>query len=148
MTLSEELARINTIFIDTAPIIYFIEAHPQFGPITKEVVSTFQAGDLNAFSSVITLTEVLSKPIKKGDEKLARKFAEFLKHGKNLHMIEISEGIAETAGRLRGRYSFLRTIDAIQISAALDVGADAFLTNDKKLKQIKEINVLVLVDYL
>lgn len=148
MTLSDEIARINTIFIDTAPVIYFIEAHPQFGPLTKEVVAYFQSGNLRAFSSVMTLTEVLSKPIENRDEKLARKFAEFLKHGKNLTMIEISENIAESAGKLRGRYPFLRTVDAIQISAAIDVGADAFFTNDKRLKQIKEIKVLVLAAYL
>jgi len=41
---------------------------------------------MNAFSSVITLTEVLPKPIENGDEKLARKFAEFLKHGKNISL--------------------------------------------------------------
>lgn len=63
-------------------------------------------------------------------------------------MIEISEKIAESAGKLRGRYLFLKSIDAIQISAAVDVGADAFLTNDIKLKQIKEIKILVLKDYL
>jgi len=50
--------------------------------------------------------------------------------------------IAERAGKLRGQYSYLRAIDAIQISVAIDVGADAFLTNDKKLKQIREINVI------
>ena len=72
MTLSEELNQINSIFIDTAPIIYYIEAHPQFGPLIKEVVSTFQSGDLNAYSAVITLAEVLAKPIEKGDEKLAK----------------------------------------------------------------------------
>ena len=148
MSFSEELTNINTIFIDTAPVIYYIEAHPQFGPLAKEVVISFQSGNMNAFSSVITLTEVLSKPIENGDERLARKFAEFLKHGKNLNMIEISEVIAEAAGGLRGRYTFLKAIDAIQISAALDVGADVFLTNDKKLKQIKEIKILVLADYL
>jgi predicted nucleic acid-binding protein len=148
MSFSEELTNINTIFIDTAPVIYYIEAHPQFGPLAKEVVISFQSGNMNAFSSVITLTEVLPKPIENGDERLARKFAEFLKHGKNLNMIEISEVIAEAAGGLRGRYTFLKAIDAIQISAALDVGADVFLTNDKKLKQIKEIKILVLADYL
>lgn len=148
MTISDELKQINTIFIDTAPFIYYIEAHPQFGPLAKEVVNSFQSERLNAFSSVITLTEVLSKPVEAGDEKLARKFAEFLKYGRNLSLIEISVGIAERAGRLRGQYSDLRTIDAIQISAAIDVGADAFLTNDKKLNQIKEIKVLVLKDYL
>lgn len=148
MTLLEELARINSIFIDTAPIIYFIEAHPEFGPLTKEVVTAFQEGNLTAHSSVITLTEVLPKPIESGDEKLAKKFADFLKHGKQLTMIEISEGIAESAGKLRGRYPVLKTVDALQIAAALEIGSEAFLTNDVKLKQIADIKVLVLKDYL
>jgi predicted nucleic acid-binding protein len=148
VTLSEELAQISSIFIDTAPVIYYIEAHPEFGPLAKEVITAFQSGNLTAYSSVLTLTEVLPKPIENGDEKLARKFAEFLKHGKHLTMIEISEGIAESAGKLRGCYPFLKTVDAIQLSATLDIGADAFLTNDVKLKQIKELKVLVLRDYL
>ena len=78
MNLSEELNRLNTLFIDTAPVIYFIEAHPQFGPLAKEVVNTFQSGSLSAFSSVITLTEVLSKPSEAGDETLKRGIAERL----------------------------------------------------------------------
>ena len=148
MSLSDDIAQINTIFIDTAPIIYYIEAHPQFGPLVKNIIDDLQAGKLIAFSSVVTLTEVLPKPIEAGDEKLARRFAEFLKFGRNINLIEISERIADKAGRLRGKYSSLRTIDAIQISAALDIDADVFLTNDATLKKIKEINVLVLKDYL
>jgi predicted nucleic acid-binding protein len=133
VTLSEELIQIKSIFIDTAPIVYYMEAHPQFGPLAREVVTAFQSGDLNAFSSVITLAEVLPKPVERGDEKLARQFAEFLKHGRNLTLIEISEGTAEAAGHLRGHYSFLKTVDAIQLAAAIEVGAEAFLTNDAKL---------------
>jgi predicted nucleic acid-binding protein len=148
MSLADEFEQINAIFIDTAPIIYYIEAHPQFGPLAKEVVNIFQSGRLNAFASVITLTEVLSKPVEVGDERLARKFSDFLKYGRNLNLVEISAGMAENAGRLRGKYSNLRTVDAIQISVAIDVGADIFLSNDKKLKQIREIRVLVLRDYL
>lgn len=148
MTLTDELSQIYTIFIDTAPIIYYIEAHPQFGPLSKEVVNFFQSERLSAFSSVITLAEVLPKPIKAGDEKLAMKFADFLKNGKNLSMIEISSSVAEKAGRMRGQYPDLRAIDALQLSAAIEIGVDAFITNDKKLKQIKEMNVLVLKDYL
>lgn len=148
MTLSEEFGQLNTIFIDTAPVIYYIEANYQFGPLAKKVVDSFQFGNLSAFSSVITLAEVLPKPIEVGDERLAMKFAEFLKHGKNLTLIEITESIAERAGRLRVKYSALRLIDTIQISAAIDAGADAFITNDKKLKQIKEIKIMVLSDYL
>lgn len=148
MTLSEELIRIKSIFIDTAPIIYYIEAHPQFGPLAKEVVNVFQSGGLNAFCSVITLAEVLPKPVEKGDEKLVKKFAEFLKHGRNLTMIDISGGTGEAAGKLRGRYAFLKTVDAIQLATALDVRAEAFLTNDIKLRHFNELNVLILKDYL
>jgi len=148
MNLSNELSQINTVFIDTAPIIYYIEAHPEFGPLAQEIVSAFQSGDINAFSSVITLTEVLPKPIGGGDEKLARRFAEFLKRAENLTMVEISESIAESAGKLKGLHPFLKTVDAIQIAASLDVGANAFITNDKKLRQIKEIKALILADYL
>jgi predicted nucleic acid-binding protein len=147
VTLSEELSLINSIFIDTAPVIYYIEAHPQFGPLVKEVVNAFQSRNLSAYSSVITLVEVLPKPTESGDERLTRKFAEFLKHGRNLIMIEISERIAEAAGKLRGRYSFLKTVDAIQLAAALDLGAEAFLTNDERLGKFKELKVLVLKDY-
>ena len=49
MTLSDELDQIQTVFIDTAPIIYYIEAHPRFGPLAKEIVSSFQSGKLIAF---------------------------------------------------------------------------------------------------
>lgn len=148
MTISGEFSQISTVFIDTAPIIYYIEAHPVFGPLCKQVVNAFQEGNKRAFSSVITLTEVLPKPIESSDEKLARKFADFLKRGKNLTMVEISESIAESAGKLRGHYPFLKTVDAIQVATSLDVGADAFITNDKKLRQITEIKVVILADYL
>jgi len=60
----------------------------------------------------------------------------------------ISDAIAETAGNLRGHYSFLKTVDALQLAAALDVGADAFITNDIKLKNINKLPIIVLKDYL
>ena len=114
----------------------------------KEIVDAFQVGKIEAFSSVLILTEVLPKPIEAGDVELAKIFSQFLKFGKNISLIEISETMADRAGRLRGRYSGLRTVDAVQISAAMEVQADAFLTNDARLKKIKEIKVLVLKDHL
>ncbi|MBS4028936.1 MAG: PIN domain-containing protein [Ignavibacteriales bacterium] len=148
MKLTKELQRYNSLFIDTAPFIYFIEKHPKFGSVAKEVVDVFQSDKLQAFSSVVTLTEVLAKPYQVGNETLAKKFSEFLIYGKHLSLLEISTSIAERAARLRGQYFWLRTVDALQISASLYVNANVFITNDKPLKQVKEINVIVLEDYL
>ncbi|MBW6485353.1 MAG: PIN domain-containing protein [Syntrophobacterales bacterium] len=96
----------------------------------------------------MTLSEVLPKPVETGNDELAEKFKTYLKNGQNLILLPITEAIGETAGILRGKYPQLKTVDAVQIAAALDAGVDAFLTNDKKLSGIKEIKILVLNDYL
>ncbi|MBI5789159.1 MAG: PIN domain-containing protein [Candidatus Schekmanbacteria bacterium] len=148
MTFSKKINRLNTVFLDTAPIIYYIEAHPHFGNLVMEVVNAFQSGEITAFSSVLTLTEVLSKPLEVGNEQLAKRFVGFLNYSENLNLLEISAPIAEKAGRLRGQYPNLKTMDALQISAAICFDIDAFVTNDVRLKQIKGIDIIVLKDYL
>jgi predicted nucleic acid-binding protein len=148
MILSEALGEIKTIFLDTAPVIYFIEAHHQFGPLVKQVVELMNENRIQAFTSVLTLSEVLPKPVETGNDELVEKFKTYLKSGPNLTLLPIGEAIGETAGVLRGKYPYLKTVDAIQIAAALDADADVFLTNDKKLSGIKEIKILVLRDYL
>ena len=148
MILSEALGEIKTIFLDTAPVIYFIEAHHQFGPLVKQVVELMNENRIQAFTSVLTLSEVLPKPVETGNDELVEKFKTYLKSGSNLTLLPIGEAIGETAGVLRGKYPYLKTVDAVQIAAALDAEVDVFLTNDKKLSGIKEIKILVLSDYL
>ena len=99
MNIASAIEEFETIFIDTAPVIYYIEAHPQYGRLAKIIVESLQHNTITAFTSVLTLTEVMSKPIEKGNEKLARKFADFLQYGKNLTLLEITSGIAERAAK-------------------------------------------------
>ncbi len=55
----------------------------------------------------------------------------------------ISVAAAERAAALRARYH-LRLPDALQIAVALEAGCEAFLTNDRALKRVAELRVLVL----
>jgi len=146
--LSEKIAKHDSIFIDTAPFIYFIEAHNQFGPLTREIFASINALKIKGITSVLTLTELLPKPVSIGNNELAGIFSEYLRRGNNLELIAISADIAEEAGILRGKHQFLRTIDALQIAAAIHAKADIFLTNDKGLKKINEIDIIILSDYL
>ena len=147
MKIEDVLKGAGTVFIDTAPVIYYIEAHPEFGPITKKVFDLIQKDRIKALTSVITLSEVLPRPVQTGNDALAKQFIEFLTGGKNMGLLEISAAIAEQAGRLRGRYPSLKMMDALQIAAAMSNGASLFITNDDKLKSIKEIKFLVIKDY-
>jgi hypothetical protein len=49
MIFPEALAEIKTIFLDTAPVIYFIEAHDQFGPLVKRVIELMNENRIQAF---------------------------------------------------------------------------------------------------
>ncbi|MBC7357327.1 MAG: PIN domain-containing protein [Desulfacinum sp.] len=62
-------------------------------------------------------------------------------------MWPISAAMAEKAARYRAEHS-LRTPDALQLAAAVVGGADCFLTNDRRLRKVDFIEVLVLDDYV
>ena len=72
----------------------------------------------------------------------------FLKRGKYLSLVNIIPAIAENAGKLRGKYPALKAFDAIQISTAIYCSADVFITNDMNLKQVSDIDLLVLKDFI
>lgn len=61
MGIKSLIERHRRIMFDTAPIIYFIEEHKDFGKITDEIFKIIKDNlDYHAFSSVLTLTEVLT----------------------------------------------------------------------------------------
>jgi len=145
----EEISRFSSIFIDTAPIIYFIEGDSRFGPLARTAIEAVGHGHLEAYTSVLTLTEVLPKPIQNEAYELATTLMRFLRNGDHFTLIEITPEIAERAGVLRGKNKSLRTVDALHLAAALDVKAGAFLTNDRKVKKIEEnLEIVVLADYV
>jgi predicted nucleic acid-binding protein len=78
MSFSEALEGVKKVFLDTAPIIYFIEAHQQFGPLVKQVVDLINENRIQAVTSVLTISEVLPKPVETGNEELAKKFMTYL----------------------------------------------------------------------
>jgi predicted nucleic acid-binding protein len=62
-------------------------------------------------------------------------------------MVAIDERLAEAAALIRARYT-IRLPDALQIAAAMQGDATLFVTNDKRIKKVDALEVLVLSDYL
>ena len=141
--LDEALAGITALGFDTAPLIYFVERHPAYVDMIREVLRRVDSGVITGYSSVVTLTEVLTQPKRVGNTTVENEYRDLLLHSRNFGLILIDASIAERAADLRARYS-LRTPDALQIAAALAAGCEAFLTNDPPLKRVTELRVLVL----
>lgn len=137
------LQGVQRLAVDTAPVIYLIEVNPHYDALVTEIFQRISNGVLEGLCSVITLTEVLVQPLRKGDQQLAQDYSNLLLNSHHFVTVPIDPAIATSAADLRARYN-LRTPDALQIAAALEHGCQAFLTNDATLSRVTEIPVLVL----
>lgn len=137
----------KTLFLDTAPFIYFIEKNSRYHDLVKPVISLLDARHVQGITSTITLLEVLVHPLRDGNRKLADKYKAILLSSDSLLTCEISHEISERASLLRAKHG-LRTPDAIQLATAIINKSEFFLTNDPALQKVKEVKVVVLDDYL
>jgi len=94
-------------------------------------------------SSVITLIEVLVLPLKEGNNKIVKAYESILTNSKSIDIFDLNTTIARISAKFRAEYSF-KTPDAIQLATAVYCSADYFLTNDKRLKAVKEIKVITM----
>jgi predicted nucleic acid-binding protein len=98
-------------------------------------------------TSVLTLQEVLVKPLREGQDELAEKYRQVLTNSVNVKLYEVDQLICETAARLRAKHTWLRTPDALQIATAIRHGAEIIVTNDDGWRRVSEIVVFVLQDF-
>ena len=130
------------VFLDTAPLIYFIEGHSVF---QQQLRKLFLLNDQNYFkflTSTITLLEILVKPLRAGDLKVVENYKTILTNSTGITIFEINNSIAFKAAEIRAKYN-IHTPDALQIATSIEWKADYFLTNDFRLKAIKELKIIM-----
>jgi predicted nucleic acid-binding protein len=136
----------ETIFLDTAPFIYFFEENETY---VERVGSLFVASEESGcrfVTSLITYIEILTLPERMGKHRLAAKYRDFLTNSNSLSIHPLNLAVADEAVRIRARHG-LRTPDAIQLATARVCGADHVVTNDKRWRAVSGLHV-VLVDEL
>jgi len=131
------------VFLDTAPLIYYIEEKQQYLPLLDKLFSANSNGRFLFKTSVITLIEVLVEPIRQNEFLLVEQYQKILCNSLTIEILDINIEISKKSAELRAKYG-LRTPDAIQMATAIYISADYFLTNDLRLKSVKEIEVLIL----
>lgn len=137
------LRGVARLAIDTAPVIYFVEAHPRYDALVTEVFRRISRRALVGITSLITLTEVLVQPYRRGAIGLQQQYRDLPHHSANVELVGIDHAAADQAAELRARHN-LRTPDALQVAVALASDCQALLTNDRTLKRVVELRVLVL----
>jgi predicted nucleic acid-binding protein len=142
MKLTDSLHGITRLFLDTAPVIYYIENHPQYFSVVEPIFAHIDNGLLVAVTSSVTLSECLVIPYRLGQPQIQQLFINQLVNGNNTQFKPIDSNIAQQAAELRSRYN-LALLDAYQVAIAIDASCEAFLTNDIALKRVIELRILV-----
>jgi predicted nucleic acid-binding protein len=145
--IKEILSSYKKISLDTNLFIYAFEQHPQYGKTVKTILDMVEEGTIEAIASTITLTEILTHPIREGNEMLEKRYRLLFTHFPNLTVVPVDISVAEQAAYFRGRYRF-KTPDALIVASSIVSGAKLFITNDKRLEKIMEIQTITIAEMM
>lgn len=128
----------DLLLLDSAPIIYVLEGHPNFSSIFRPFFVAHDAGRVQFAVTTISLAEVLTGPLQAGDEALAERYRAVLE---TWHVVELTAEIAANAARLRASLR-LKLADAVQAASAISINADALVTHDRDFSRVRTLRVL------
>jgi predicted nucleic acid-binding protein len=134
----EGLPESALLLVDSAPIIYVLEEHPELARIFRPVFEAHENGLVRLAVATVTLAEVLTGPLRNGDEVLAERYRSTLK---SWYVVDLDSEIAESAARLRASLK-LKLADSVQAASALAIGADALVTHDRDFSPVRNLRIL------
>jgi len=129
------LEGVNRIYLDTAPVIYYIENKEVCKQATNFIFDLFDEDRLTAVTSLITLQEVLVIPYRDGLTKLADQYEQMLTEDTE-YVPLLDEEAAKLVAKLKAVNKKLKTLDAQHLALAIQATCDGFLTNDSELKKV------------
>ena len=136
----------NKVFLDTAPVIYFLDEDINFAEKVKDIFEEILENEKKITTSAITCTEYLTFPYKTNNLEKVGAFFDFVTDC-DITLYSVDVEIAKKASKIRAEYKDFKTMDALQLASACIQGCDLFLTNDKQLKQFKEINCITVEEW-
>ena len=128
------------IFLDTNPIIYYLQHNTEFGETVKAFLIAMRKERAQFVSSDITIEEYCVYPYREKNTALIDSFDQFVSLSE-MEIVYTSEVIAKKAAQIRAEFTAFKAMDALQLATAVISGCDCFLTNDKQLQQFTEIKV-------
>ena len=135
------------VFLDTTPLIYFLDDDIHFGLKARQIFEEILYNDRLLLTSVLTCMEYLVHPYRTNNQAKIKACADFL-NDCHIPVLSINLEIATRAAQIRAAYKDFKSLDALQLATACVYGCDAFLTNDKQLRQFREIHCLTIDDWL
>ncbi len=136
----------GVIYLDTAPIIYTVEKHPDYYPLLEPLWIAAKTTPIEIVTSALALLETFTGPLKNNDQILLSRYEQTLK-ASDTALIPITEQILREAAALRAQFN-LKTPDAIHAASGLSSGCVQFITNDSIFRRVPGLTVALLHELL
>jgi uncharacterized protein len=128
------------LFLDTNIVIYSIEQNPVFGPKVVTRLAIARAAGDSIMISDLTRMECLVLPLRLGNVAVQQTYRGFFAL---TTVVPITPMVCDQAALIRATNRF-KPMDALQLAAAVEHGANVFLTNDVRLNSFTGLTVEVL----
>lgn len=128
------------IGLDTNVFIYHFEDNPKFVSYTQLIFDELSKNKLQAVTSIVSVIEALSYP---SPQKVLTSIEDGFKTTPNLTIYDLNHDLALEAAKIRRKYGF-RLPDSVQLATAVKSKAQAFVSNDDRLKRFRELPIVLL----
>lgn len=145
--IADILHRQQQVGLDTAVFIYHIEGSARYSATAEAIFRDLAIGSFRGVTSILTLMELVVKPLQLGEVGVADDYESLLADYPNLTIADLDRQTVRRAAELRAKHR-LRPIDTLQVAACLEHGATVFVTNDRDFRRVTEIQVLLLEDFV
>ena len=120
-----------TLLLDTSALIAYFDKRERTSAVATAVVDGFiRSGRNRAIVSVVTITELLVRPLRLTDNALADSLVDFITQFPNLKLGDIDLAVAREAAVLRAR-SGLRPADALILATGVVRQCGHIVSNDR-----------------
>jgi predicted nucleic acid-binding protein len=146
--LLEQLKGTRRLAMDAGPFMRYVDGTARYEKLSLALFEHIEQGRVEAFSSILTLNELLVGPYKAHDEATAQEFNLLWPTFPHLTLVGVTQAIADRAARLSAHYP-LELAASLQAATALLSRADLLITSDKAMTRLAgEIRILVLEECL
>ncbi|MGP8261200.1 MAG: type II toxin-antitoxin system VapC family toxin [Acidobacteriaceae bacterium] len=123
----------SKVFLDTNIFIYLIEDRGVWAKRARELVDRLTVRRDQVLTSTLTLGEVLTQPLARGETRLADQYESAL-NSPGVTILDFDRVAARVYARVR-QDKTIKAPDAIQLAVASAARCDLFVTNDDRLSR-------------
>lgn len=137
----------SEIYVDTSIFIYYLEKSTRYFQIARDFFEKCYDKNIKLLTSVVTIEEYCVFPFLENNMIAIKNFNAFV-DGMKISLVNVDKIVALEAAKIRAKYRGFKALDSIHLATALTSNVKTFLTNDKQLKQMKDLQVVTLEDKL